>query len=260
MKQQSRKIVSHWISANGLRMHSRRSPEGLPANRLPLILVHGLTVSSRYMVPIAQRLAPFYSIYAPDLPGFGKSASPAHVLTIPELADALADWMQACGIASAALMGQSMGCQVIADLALRYPDRVSAAVLIGPSMDRHGRTALEQIRRLCIDGTRTPLSSLFITFRDLLDCGVARTLKTFQYALRDQIETKLPSVSAPTLILRGERDPIAPQRWVCELRDLLPHGQLQIIPGASHAAQYMAPERTAQVMLPFLESVYAGVL
>lgn len=254
MKKQSRKIVSHWITVNGLRMHARRS-NGPSASQLPLILVHGLTVSSRYMVPVAKCLAPYHHVYAPDLPGFGKSAKPAHVLTIPELADALAAWMQTCGIPCAALIGQSMGCQVIVDFAVRYPERIEAAVLIGPSMDRHGRTALEQIRRLGIDGTRTPISSVFITLRDVVDCGLKRTLKTLQYALDDRIETKLSYLSAPTLILRGERDPIAPQRWVNELTALLPHGQLQILPGVSHATQYIAPDVTAQIVHSFLQGV-----
>ncbi len=58
-------------------MHARvsedRSPEGRPA----VILVHGLVVSSRYMVPTLRQLAPHYRVYAPDLPGFGKSTNPS---------------------------------------------------------------------------------------------------------------------------------------------------------------------------------------
>jgi pimeloyl-ACP methyl ester carboxylesterase len=248
-------VVSHWINVNGLRMHARLAAGPAPIDPLPIILVHGLTVSSRYMVPVARRLARYHRVFAPDLPGFGKSARPAHVLTIAELADALAAWMRACALPAAVFMGQSMGCQVIADLALRYPELVVAAVLIGPSMDRRGRTVCGQWWRLSVDGTRTPPSSLLITLRDFLDCGAVWTLKTLHYALYDRIELKLPRLAAPTLILRGERDPIASQAWVEELVRLLPNGQLQLIAGASHAAHYAAPEETTGRLLAFVRAV-----
>ncbi len=255
METHSVKVVSQYATVNGLRVHARVSVGLAPARALPIILVHGLTVSSRYMVPVIQCLAPYHNVFAPDMPGFGKSAPPSRVLTIPELADSLVAWMQVCNIPTAAFMGQSMGCQVIADLAFRHPSRLAAAVLIGPSMDRHGRTALEQARRLCIDGTRTPPTSVLIMLRDFLDCGPRRTLKTLQYALRDKIELKLPHVMAPTLIMRGERDPVASQEWVEELAESLPNGRLQLIAGVSHATQYIVPETTARVVRAFVQNV-----
>jgi 2-hydroxy-6-oxonona-2,4-dienedioate hydrolase len=238
----------------------RQSKNQFPVSQLPLILIHGLTVSSRYMVPIAGCLGRTYRVFAPDMPGFGKSDDPSSVLTISELADFVAAWMQECNIPIAAFMGQSMGCQVIADFAVRYPSLVAATVLIGPSMDRSGRTVIEQARRLCIDGTRTPVSSIPITIQDFLDCGLRRTLKTLHYALYDRIEKKMPYLTAPTLILRGERDPIASQEWVEELVALLPNGHLQLIPGVSHAAHYSAPAVTAQMMDTFFHATCGGFI
>src|SRR4051812_29858976 len=49
-----------------------RAPPGRP----PVVLVHGLVISSRYMVPLARALAPDFPVYAPDLPGFGESGGP----------------------------------------------------------------------------------------------------------------------------------------------------------------------------------------
>lgn len=42
--------TSEWRTVDGLRVHARRSDEQAPAGRLPLVLVHGLVVSSRYLV------------------------------------------------------------------------------------------------------------------------------------------------------------------------------------------------------------------
>ena len=53
---------------------------------LPIVLVHGLSVSSRYMVPVARRLAPHRDVYAPDLPGFAAGGqSRSLTRTMPRL-------------------------------------------------------------------------------------------------------------------------------------------------------------------------------
>jgi 2-hydroxy-6-oxonona-2,4-dienedioate hydrolase len=92
-------------------------------------------VSSRYMVPTLKRLARHYRIYAPDLPGFGKSEKPSRTLDVAGLSDALYAWMDALGLEGAALVGNSISCQITADLAVRRPELVERAVLQGASMD-----------------------------------------------------------------------------------------------------------------------------
>jgi 2-hydroxy-6-oxonona-2,4-dienedioate hydrolase len=255
MQQQKGQIESRWITAGGFSIHARVSPAPQPADALPVVLVHGLTVSSRYMVPLAELLAPHHRVLAPDLPGYGRSAHPPHALSTTELADALAACMDSFAIPRAALVGQSMGCQTIVNFALRHPGMVAAAVLIGPTVDRLGRTPLEQARRLAIDGMHTPASSLAIMLRDFVDFGPLRTLKTLHYTLHDQIEQKLPLLRVPVLLLRGERDPVSTQRWVEELAPLLYDGQLHVLPGATHAAHYAKPCETARLVLPFLQAV-----
>jgi 2-hydroxy-6-oxonona-2,4-dienedioate hydrolase len=53
-----------------------------------VVLVHGLVVSSHYMVPTLKRLPTIWSI-APDLPGFGESEKPRRVLDVTGLFDSL---------------------------------------------------------------------------------------------------------------------------------------------------------------------------
>lgn len=129
----------------GLRIHARASGNPAPKGRIAVVLVHGLVVSSRYMVPIAERLAPYNRVFAPDLPGFGRSERPLQALDVAGLSDALSNWMGEVGLERAALVGNSMGCQVIADLAVRYPARVARAVLQGPTMDPKGRSVSRQV-------------------------------------------------------------------------------------------------------------------
>jgi pimeloyl-ACP methyl ester carboxylesterase len=97
--------------------------------------VHGLVASSRYMVPTHKRLVAYYRVYAPDLPVFGESEKPRRVLDVTGLCDSLAAWIREIGLERAALVGISFGCQIIADLAVRHPERVERAVLQGPAMN-----------------------------------------------------------------------------------------------------------------------------
>jgi 2-hydroxy-6-oxonona-2,4-dienedioate hydrolase len=246
------RLNSVWAEVGGLRMYARVAANVASAAALPAVLVHGLVVSSIYMIPLAERLAERMPVYAPDLPGFGKSDHPPRPLDIPSLADALAGWMRAMGIARAVLIGNSMGCQVIADLALRYPSLVARAVLIGPTTDRHGRNVFEQTRRLIAAGPHENPSLLGVQLHDVWSAGLRETFRTSQYAIEDRIETKLPALAMPVLIVSGEYDPLAPPHWAAELARLLPHGQLRILAGGGHALNYSAPDQLLAIVAPFL--------
>lgn len=238
----------------GWRVHARVSRDPVPPEAPIVVLVHGLGVSSRYMLPAARALAPHYRVYAPDLPGFGRSSKSRQALTVSELADALAAWMGRVGIGRAALIGNSMGCQIIADFALRYPARLTRAILLGPTMDPRARTARQQIWRLLIDSTREPPAQPFVVIASYLRAGPLRTWRTLQHALRDPIEDKLPRMAVPTIVMRGSRDPIVPQEWAEEATRLLPRGRLVIVRGAAHTINYGAPEALLRVVRPFLEA------
>lgn len=245
-------LGSRWDLVDGLPLHAVVSLNPGNTDCPPVVLVHGLVVSSRYMVPTALRLAPYCRVLAPDLPGFGKSAKPPHILDVPELADALAAWMQVVGLEKAALLGNSFGCQIVAEFAVRYPERIDRAILVGPTVDPRGRSALQQGIRWLLDAPREPMSLMSILVRDYLDAGLRRAFYTFRYALQDHIEEKLPRVQVPTLVVRGARDPIVPQRWAEEATRLLPRGRLAVIPGAAHTVNYGAPLELVRVARPFL--------
>jgi pimeloyl-ACP methyl ester carboxylesterase len=245
--------TSKWACVDGLQIHYRTSKEVVPEGRPKVVLVHGLIVSSRYMVPTLKRLARHYRIYAPDLPGFGKSEKPSRTLDMARLSDSLSAWMDAVGLEGAALVGNSMGCQIIADLAVRRPELVERAVLQGPTMDPHGRSVSRQAARFLLDVPRESPSLLGIELRDYLAAGTRRGWSTLRYALEDRIEENLPRMQTPTLVVRGSRDPICPQRWAEEIVQILPKGRLVVLPGAAHAPNFGAPAELVGVIREFLE-------
>lgn len=241
-----------WTEVGRYRVHTRLSSATVRPEVPVLVLVHGLVISSLYMVPTARRLAGAFPLFAPDLPGFGLSGKPPATLTIEEHARVLAASAVKLSLPLAVWVGNSFGCQVIAELAVRAPALVRAAVLAGPTMDPHARTAPRQIARWLLDWTRERPSLAAMHARDYYEAGLGRAWGTFRDALANPIERKLPGIQAPVLVERRAGF-IVPQRWAEEAAALLPRGELVVIPGAPHVVNYTTPE-------PFRRSVaeFAG--
>lgn len=234
-------------------LHYRASINPSNKHLPPVILVHGLGVSSRYMMPTARKLAPHRTIYAPDLPGFGRSGRPPRALNLAELSDVLARWMELLGVDRAVMLANSIGCQIIVDLALRRPEMVERLVLVSPTVDKEARTVFRSFMRLLLDVPRERLSLGFIALLDYLRAGFGRTALTFGYAIQDELEERLPHVRQPALVVRGQHDPVVPQSWAEEVNRRLPKSQLVVIEGAAHAVNHHSPEELSQVVLDFLK-------
>jgi pimeloyl-ACP methyl ester carboxylesterase len=252
-------LERQWRMVGGLAVHARvadRVPTWFPA----VALVHGLGVSSRYMAALARQLAPFYRVFAIDLPGFGRSERPPRPLGLVELAEALASWMRATGLRSATLVGNSYGCQVAVELAARRPRLVERLVLIGPSTDPAYRTRRQQISRLLLDAVREPMSLVGVAVSDYVRCGPRVVLKSLADALAHPLEARLPLVVAPALVMRGMRDPLVSAAWAERVASELPAGRLAVVPGAAHAAHYAAPRSVARTIRRFIDEQPASRL
>ena len=217
-----------------------------------VVLVNGLGVSGTYFLPLAKRLALRYRTYVPDLPGTGRSSTPAAPLGIPELADSLAAWSQTAGPGRAFYVANSLGCLTVLDLAARQPKLVEGLVLIGLPDPRVNEW--RQLGRAALDMVNEPLGIWPIGLVDYLKFGLGRAWRTLRFALADSLERKLPQVRAPVLVIRG-RDPIAPLPWIRWLTQQLPSARLCQVPHATHAAHYSAPDAVAQALQTFIESV-----
>jgi 2-hydroxy-6-oxonona-2,4-dienedioate hydrolase len=241
------------VPVNGLSIHTLVSTPAVPADAPPVVLVHGLALSGQYMVPVAEVLALHYPIYIPDLPGFGDSDKPAHVLDVPGLADWLAAWMAAIGLERATMFGNSFGCQIIVDLAARYPERVERSVLQGPTAPPEERSWLWQFIRWRQNAPHNPPEMTDVSDIDYAKCGLVRALMTFEFSLRHRIEDKLPGIAAPMLVVRGAWDPICRQGWAERVAAELPNGRLVIIPEVAHTLVFTSPRELAEVSIPFID-------
>ncbi len=231
----------------GARIHARVSE---PTDRqLPaVVLVHGLSVSSRYLVPLGERLAADHRVFAPDLPGFGLSDKPPAALDVPALAVVLEQWLDARGVGVAVLVGHSLGCQIAIWTAARSPRRVSALALFAPTIDSGSRSVAGQGVRLLLDAVREPIPLVLIQARDYLRAGLPRTLRTLRFAVVDEPERRLPLVRVPSLVARGSRDPLVSASWAGEVARLLPDARTVTIERVAHAVPFSAPETCADLI------------
>ncbi|MFA9443991.1 alpha/beta fold hydrolase [Egicoccus sp. AB-alg6-2] len=242
----------HEVRAGRWRVASRVWQRFDTTGRRPVVLVHGLVVSSAYHVPLAEHLAREWTVHAPDLPGFGRTEGPAEALDTRDLARALIAWMDARGLADAAVVANSYGCQVAAEALMARPDLAGRLVLLGPTIDPRARRYDEQLRRWRREMKTQSGSLQRLLFRDYLRAGLGRAVATFRHAMNDAIEDKLPHLEVPTLVIRGSRDPIVDDRWAEEVAGLLPDGERVRLPGATHAINHEMPLQTARVVAAFL--------
>jgi pimeloyl-ACP methyl ester carboxylesterase len=160
--------------------------------------------------------------------------------------------MEAIGLSRAAFLGNSQACQVIAQLAIRHPARVSRAVLQGPTAPPRDRSWVRQFIRWRMNWRFNTPGLDPISFADYRRSGYLRVLRTFQHSLDDHIEDHLPRIAAPTLIVRGECDPICRGDWARELAKMAPNGSFVEIPGVAHTLVYTSPVELANVTRAFL--------
>ena len=246
-------LVSRWVEVDGLSVHVRDAGRG-PV----VVLVHGLGVSSTYFAPLAQFLARDMKVMVPDLPGFGRSERPTRALDIDSAAAVLATMLTNEGFDTPLLVANSLGCQIVIELARSKPQLVGGLVLIGPTVDPRYRSWIRQSSALMVDWWREPRSLWPIIVRDYLDMGARRVVATARFALADCPEIKLPEIAAPVLVLRGGRDALTSNGWAERCAALAQHGSFLTIRDAAHAAHFSHPGLVAAVVEAFLAECIDG--
>lgn len=118
-----------YVQLDGLDVHHTYGGGGEP----PVVFVHGLGSAGymewRFTLPVISRR---HAVYAPDLPGFGRSEKPERGYGIPLFAQVVERYLDRCLPAEAqpVMVGASMGGRVVAEVALRRPERVAGLALV----------------------------------------------------------------------------------------------------------------------------------
>src|SRR5204862_2151302 len=96
-----------------------------------LVLIHGITSSSRTWERVLPALAEHHTVMAPDLLGHGHSAKPRGDYSLGAYASGIRDLLVALDEPPATVVGHSMGGGIAMQLAYQFPERVERLALVG---------------------------------------------------------------------------------------------------------------------------------
>jgi pimeloyl-ACP methyl ester carboxylesterase len=241
-------FASRWTEVNGLRTHERSRERH---TTLPIVLLHGLAVSHRYLMPTARALAAGFPVIVPDLPGFGRSDKPGTAYDVAQHAAHVSAWLDARKVTEVCLVGHSFGAEVAARLAVTRPDMVKAVVLASPTTDPLARTRTALIRRWAVDLLVEAPWQAVVLSRDIADAKPWRVLGTVGHSVGNAIEQDLRRFSVPPLVLGGSLDPVAPLRWRARVAAMT-GGTSVTIPRAAHNVLTTSGRRSAAAIAAHL--------
>lgn len=214
-----------------------------------------------------------FRVVAPDLRGFGESASDDEKFDVSHLTDDVNDLMSYLGIGRAVMVGISMAGGLLIDMQERYPHRVAATCFLSPAMQPGD--AAEEIRRLDLaelvrEGHRATVADNLC--ERLLSGEPSQSRSDLNNQLRSWIEASSSAALAgalsvrpkrlgyrdahqpypvPTLIMTGARDQIMPMPSHSG-----PNNELrQVINDAGHLVNLEAPEAVNRSLLGFLQNL-----
>ncbi len=228
----------------------------------PVVCVHGNWGSSRWFTPLLARLPAGLRAYAIDLRGRGDTRGPDHDYSLPALAQDLRAFLDAMGLASAHLVGHSLGAGVILQLALDAPQYVRSLLCLAPpwieGMPHIDGVAAYQQRmnedRALLAGA---VGMLFASppdpdfFNQLID-DATRQRPTATQATVTALEdwrpgARLSAITAPRRILNGARDPLTTPEHAAACAAALAC-PLDLLPDIGHALIPEAPQAIADAL------------
>ncbi|HEX4857247.1 MAG TPA: alpha/beta hydrolase [Limnobacter sp.] len=99
-----------------------------------MVLVHGFGANKENWLALAPRLMRHYTVWIPDMIGFGESSKPGNAsFNIESQGRRLMAWLDSVGVSKFHIIGNSMGGYLAGSLAATHPDRVLSACLLNPA-------------------------------------------------------------------------------------------------------------------------------
>jgi pimeloyl-ACP methyl ester carboxylesterase len=249
-----------------------------------ILFVHGLGASWQSWLEQLPEFAASHRVVAMDLPGFGYSESPSEDISIEYYARWTAQFMDVLGIESAAVVGNSMGGFVSAELAIKVPARVQRLVFVSAAIfwqNRRRAQPLVQLARMSdavvaralVRATDDIATRRRLRYAALATAGFrypqyvsdelahemvrsARRTDGFLPALQAlagyDLEEELPKISCPTLIVWGANDQLVSVKDAERLEDLIPASRREVFERTGHVAMLERPERFNRLLEEFL--------
>lgn len=248
--------------------HRVHGPDGAPV----VVLLHPLATHSALWQPQLPAWSGRFRVVCVDLPGHGRSPVLPDVTTLSQYADEVRHVLDALGVDRAALVGLSLGGMVAQAFALAWPERTRALVLAHtsartePAVRDLWSTRLQQAadegmaeqvpailgRWFPADFAAVAPMTLQWVSEQIASTpfdGYAAAIGAIQRL--DHLDL-LHRITAPTLVVAGERDAAAPPALARLMADRLPHATLTTLPGAGHIGNVQLPLAFTETVGAFL--------
>jgi pimeloyl-ACP methyl ester carboxylesterase len=230
----------------------------------------------RYLWPA---LADTFRMYMLDLPGHGASAQPRRAYSLDEFARYLEKFFCIVGIDQASVIGTAMGGSIAAWFAYRYPHRVKRLVVLAAgavgestanlwlyrlaSLPCVGRLVTGMLPRADFARRwRAAYSQKEAATEEVIDeyYGPVRRAGHVQARLGLKVRANygsafvvaMRSITAPTLLIFGEDDPVIPLEAAYRFRDCIPNAALITLPHCGDFPQEEQPALVAGALRDFL--------
>ena len=242
-----------------------------------MILLHGFPIDGRLFgaqLSAAEVGRINARLIAVDFPGFGQSPLPEpapDVMTVEELADAVADLIEREGWNGAVVGGVAIGGYVAIELAARRPDLVGALFLMAPKpapdapamaagREETAQLALTQGSSVVADELAAkPLGpqadgavkeKMRSMIADADPRGIAALIRGI--ARRPDPAVVMPSITARTLVIAGEMDPFSKLEDVKRVATIMPNASLIVLKGIGHMAPIESPLSVTNALASFV--------
>ena len=199
-------------------------------DRFPRVLfLPGASGDGGFWSGVAERLPAAWTRKQLNWPGAGNQPHDPRICGFEDLVDLAAAELDG----SVDLVAQSMGGVVAIGLALRWPERVRRLILVATSggVDVLGFGAAE--------------------WRDEYRAEFPRAASWVSQERLDYTES-IASVSAPTLLIWGDSDPISPVTVGEHLNAMLPNSTLRVLAGGTHMLALERPDAVASLIVEHL--------
>ncbi|WP_114952480.1 alpha/beta fold hydrolase [Sphingosinicella terrae] len=187
------------------------------------LFLPGASGSARFWKPVAERLPTDWDCHCFSWPGLGVEPHRADVTGIDDLVDLVLARIES----PVDLVAQSMGGLVALKVAIEAPGSVRRLVLAGTS----GGIAVDSLGGL----------DWRAEYREEYPGAMSWITQ-----VREDLSLQLSTITAPTLLLWGDRDSISPPRVGERLAESLPNAVLRIIRGGRHDFPMTHPDEVAR--------------
>ena len=229
-----RDVRSGTVAVNGIRMHYQRHGQGGP----PLLLLHGFTGAGGDWAPFVEPLSREHELIIPDLRGHGRSTNPSGTYTHRQAALDVLALLDRLDVGSVKAIGVSGGANALLHMATRQPSRVEAMVLVSGA-SYYAEQARAFMRQFTVE---SHTDEQWRIMRQRHRHGDRQILALWAQAngFKDSYDDMsftpphLATISARTLLVSGDRDPLVPVSIAAEMYAAIPRAYLWIVPNGGH--------------------------